>query len=82
MALAPTAVTTAVGTLVFHVLSATGRPWVALTVSALVTVVVNLVLLRLLAATIVRDAVGIVPVPDRYVSRVRRLLRLQAVGAA
>ena len=55
---------------------------VALTVSALVTVVVNLVLLRLLAATIVRDAVGIVPVPDRYVSRVRRLLRLQAVGAA
>ena len=80
--LAPTAVTTAVGALVFHALSGATSPWVAVGVSAVATVVVNLVLLRLLAATIVRDAVGVVPMPDRYVRRVRRLLRLEAVGAA
>jgi O-antigen/teichoic acid export membrane protein len=80
--LVPTTVTAAAGALVFRALEHASWPWLAVLLTAAVTVVVNVVMLRLLAASIVRDAVGIVPVPERYVSRVRRLLRLEPVGAA
>ncbi|SES49861.1 Membrane protein involved in the export of O-antigen and teichoic acid [Pedococcus cremeus] len=80
--LVPTTVTAAAGALVFRALEHASWPWLAVLLTAAVTVVVNVVMLRLLAASIVRDAVGIVPVPERYVSRVRRILRLEPVGAA
>jgi O-antigen/teichoic acid export membrane protein len=80
--LVPTVITTAAGALVFRALAHTPWPWLAVLLTAAATVVVNVVMLRLLAASVVRDAVGIVPVPERYASRVRRILRLEPVGAA
>jgi O-antigen/teichoic acid export membrane protein len=80
--LLPTAVTAAVGTAVFHLLSGTAWPWLSVLLTAAVTVFVHVVMLRLMAANIVRDAVGVVPVPERYADRVRRSLRLHTVGAS
>jgi O-antigen/teichoic acid export membrane protein len=53
-----------------------GRPLVGVLVAGAVTVVVYMVLLRLLARRIISDALGILPVPDRYAARAGRLLGL------
>jgi O-antigen/teichoic acid export membrane protein len=52
------------------------RPLAGMLVAGVVTVGVYGVLLRLLARGIVSDALGILPVPDRYAARVGRLLGL------
>jgi hypothetical protein len=45
-------------------------------VAGVVTIVVYVLLLRLLARRIINDALGILPVPDRYAARAGRLLGL------
>jgi hypothetical protein len=47
-------------------------------VAGVVTVAVYVLLLRLLARRIINDALGILPVPDRYAAWGRRLLGLRA----
>ena len=74
--LVPTATTMVLGTIVLDAMSGVGWPLTGLIVAGVATVVVNLVLLRLLAGTIIRDALGILPVPEKYASRMGRLLRL------
>jgi O-antigen/teichoic acid export membrane protein len=54
------------------------RPVVALVVSASVTLAVDLVLLRVVAGDILRDALSLLPVPERHARRVRRWLRFEA----
>jgi hypothetical protein len=55
-----------------------GRPLAAMVVAGVVTVAVYVLLLRLLARRIINDALGILPVPDRYAAWGRRLLGLRA----
>jgi hypothetical protein len=55
---------------------------VGLAVVAVATLLVNLILLRLLAARIVSDALRILPVPQRHANRLGRLLRLQPAATA
>jgi O-antigen/teichoic acid export membrane protein len=59
-----------------------GRPLVGMVVAAGVTVAVYVLLLRLLAGRIIGDALGILPVPDRYAARLGRLLGLGPARAA
>jgi len=79
--LVPSLLTTAVGVLVFRALSAAQEGWGVLAATLLVTVAVNLLLLRLAAGPILRDALGLLPVPARYVRRLGRLLRLGPAAA-
>ena len=53
-----------------------GRPVAGMLVAGVVTIVVYVLLLRLLARRIINDALGILPVPDRYAARAGRLLGL------
>jgi O-antigen/teichoic acid export membrane protein len=80
--LAPTGVTMVVGTLVLDALSDVSVPLLGLVVVSFATVVVNLVALRVMAGGIMRDAIGILPVPERYARRVGRLLLLAPAPAA
>jgi len=52
----------------------------ALVLSGFVTVVVDVVLLRLLGAGIIRDAIGVLPVPQRYARQAGRWLLLHPGG--
>jgi O-antigen/teichoic acid export membrane protein len=74
--LVPTVVTIAVGAFVLDALSGIDAPIGRLAVTTCVTLLVNLVLLRLTAARILRDALGILPVPERYVGAVGKALLL------
>jgi O-antigen/teichoic acid export membrane protein len=76
----PTALTMVVGTVVLRAVSDWGMPFAQLAVTSAATVVVDVVLLRLLAGGVVRDAMSVLPVPDRYTIRVARLLRLPLAG--
>jgi hypothetical protein len=69
-----TAVSMVVGAVTLQALP--GRPLTGMFVAGVVTVVVYVVLLRWLAHGIIRDALGILPVPDRYAARAGRLLGL------
>jgi len=73
--LVPTAASLVLGSLLLNALSGAGWPIMALTVTGVGTAVMYVVLLRLLAGTIIVDALGILPVPERYVSRMGRLFR-------
>jgi O-antigen/teichoic acid export membrane protein len=79
--LVPTAVTMLLSTLMVDTLSP-ARSVVGLVLVATVTLLVNLVLLRLLAARILTDALRILPVPERHANRVGRLLRLDTTRTA
>jgi O-antigen/teichoic acid export membrane protein len=72
----PTAATLAVGAGLSRVVDGMGSPWGALALLGGGTLVVNLLFLRVLAAGVLRDALGVVPLPQRYTLPVRRLLRL------
>jgi O-antigen/teichoic acid export membrane protein len=80
--LIPTAATLTLGTVLSHALSGTASPVVMLVLTGVATVVVNLFLLRLLAAGIMRDALSILPVPERYTRRIGGLLRLSSSEVA
>ncbi|HVQ18877.1 MAG TPA: lipopolysaccharide biosynthesis protein [Actinomycetes bacterium] len=69
-----TAVSMVIGALALDALP--GRPLAGMLVAGIVTVVVYVLLLRLLARGIISDALGILPVPDKYVARAGRLLGL------
>jgi O-antigen/teichoic acid export membrane protein len=72
--LVPTTVSVVVGSVVLGAVSGTGRlPTLALSGAA--TLAVYLVLLRLVAGGIVRDALSVLPVPERHARRVGRWLR-------
>ena len=80
--LGPTSVTTALGALVFHAVAGIGHGWTLLVVGSVATVLVNLVLLRLMAGAVLRDGLSVLPLPERYASHARRLLRLDGTAAA
>ncbi|MGZ4602122.1 MAG: oligosaccharide flippase family protein, partial [Kineosporiaceae bacterium] len=69
----PTVASMVLGTLVLDAVSGAGR-LAALAVTTAVTLAVDVVLLRLLAGGIVRDALSLLPVPERHVRRVGRWL--------
>ncbi|MEW1954770.1 lipopolysaccharide biosynthesis protein [Terrabacter sp. NPDC080008] len=58
-----------------------GRPWAASLVAAAVTLVVYVCLLRLMASHVIRTALGVLPVPQRYAARIGRLLGVGRVTA-
>ena len=64
-----------------HALAGVASPLVQLLVGGFVVVLVDLVVLRLVAVGIIRDALGILPVPDRVLHPVRRVLRLDVAAA-
>lgn len=75
----PTAAAMVLGSLTLGLVTPLG-PLTALVISGLVTVVVDLVLLRLFAAGIIRDALGVLPVPQRYARQAGRWLLLHPGG--
>jgi hypothetical protein len=78
---APTAaISMLVGTIALDALP--GRPLVGMVVAGVVTLVVYVLLLRLLARGVIDDALGILPVPDRYVLWAGRMLGLGASRSA
>ena len=82
MVLVPSVIATGVGVLLYRMLSGTEGGWDALAVTAVATTAFVLFLLRLTAGSILRDALGLLPVPERYVNRAVRFLRLRPVTAA
>jgi O-antigen/teichoic acid export membrane protein len=77
----PTAASIALGSLFLAAFSNTvDSQLLGLALTGLCTLVVNVVLLRVLASTVVRDALGVLPVPERHARRARRLLRFDLVG--
>jgi hypothetical protein len=54
---------------------------VALAIAGAATIVTYLLLLRLMAGAIIGDALGVMPVPQRYAVRLGRLLRLDPAGS-
>ena len=58
------------------VLRGLGSPVLEVALCGLVVVIVDLALLRVLAVGIIRDALGILPVPARPAAAIGRLLRL------
>ncbi|HSO63891.1 MAG TPA: oligosaccharide flippase family protein, partial [Ornithinibacter sp.] len=79
--LVPTVLSLGAGLLVMGVLEGVGSPVVRLLVGAFTVGLVDLVLLRVFAAGVLRDAVSIVPGPERLSRLARRVLRLDhAVG--
>ncbi|MFC7491319.1 MULTISPECIES: oligosaccharide flippase family protein [unclassified Knoellia] len=79
--LAPTAACVAAGLLTMAALDNARPSVVVVLIGGLVTAVVYLAVLRVLAAGILRDTLGILPVPDRMTRPVRRILRLDPVTA-
>jgi hypothetical protein len=77
--LVPTVVSVVAGSAALAALSGAGR-LAALTVAGAVSIAVDLVVLRLAAGGIVRDGLGVLPVPERYARRIRRWLLLYARG--
>ena len=77
--LVPTVVSVVAGSAALAALSGAGR-LAALTVAGAVSIAVDLVVLRLVAGGIVRDGLGVLPVPERYARRIRRWLLLYARG--
>ncbi|KRE43941.1 oligosaccharide flippase family protein [Knoellia sp. Soil729] len=75
--LAPTALCLAAGLLAMTALDGVSSAVVQVLVGGLVTGVAYLAVLRLVGAHIVRNTLGILPVPDRMTRLVRWLLRLQ-----
>lgn len=67
-----TAASTLAGTATLALLP--GRPWAGPVVAAAVALVVYVGLLRLLASQVIRSALGVLPVPQRYAVRIGRLL--------
>jgi O-antigen/teichoic acid export membrane protein len=80
--LVPTVLTLAVGTLLFRAVAGVDWVIVGLVGVGTVIVVVNLALLRLFAARILRNALDVLPLPERYSRRAERLLRLEPLDAA
>lgn len=74
--LIPAAVSMAVGLVAVHALADVAAPVAPLVVGGLVVVIVYLGVLRLVAPRIIRDALGVLPVPDRLAHRACRVLRL------
>jgi O-antigen/teichoic acid export membrane protein len=74
----PSAATAVMGTMLLTAMTDVAWPLAGLGTISIVVVVVNLVLLRLIAGQIILDALGILPLPDRYVRRVGRVLRLRS----
>jgi O-antigen/teichoic acid export membrane protein len=79
--LVPTVLTMAAGLLTMQALDGVGPPAVRVAVGVLTVGVVDLVLLRLLATGVLRDAVSIVPLPRRMSDTIGRLLRLSPRAA-
>jgi O-antigen/teichoic acid export membrane protein len=77
----PAAATIVLGTLVLRAVSGHGGPLVALAIAGAATIVTYLLLLRLMAGAIIGDALGVMPVPQRYAVRLGRLLRLDPAGS-
>jgi len=75
--LVPSVIATGVGVLLYRVLSGTEGGWDVLAVTVVATAAFDLVLLRLTAGSIMRDALGLLPVPERYVNWAARFLRLR-----
>jgi O-antigen/teichoic acid export membrane protein len=67
-----TALSLVTGAFVIHVLAS--HPLVGVALAGVVTLLVYVVLLRVMARRIIDDALSILPVPDKYVLRVGRLL--------
>lgn len=78
----PTVLTLAAGTLAFRAVVGVDPGLVGLLVVSVAILLVNLLLLRLLAAHVLRDAVDVLPVPNRWTERAARLLGLRPVDAA
>jgi O-antigen/teichoic acid export membrane protein len=72
-----TAVSMIVGAIALDAFS--GRPVAGMLAAGVATVAVYILLLRVLAGGIIRDALSILPVPERYVVRAGRLLGLGPV---
>lgn len=75
--LVPSLVSTGAGLLLFQALSGSAGDWGVVAVTGMVTVTLNLLLLRIAAGSILRDALGLLPVPERYARHVGRFLRLR-----
>jgi hypothetical protein len=80
--LVPAVLTLAVGTLLFRAVSGDERVFVALVGVSVVIIVVNLMLLRLLAGRILRNALEVLPIPERYSRRAARILKLHPLDAS
>jgi O-antigen/teichoic acid export membrane protein len=81
-ALVPTAVTLAVGAVVSTWTSRVPSVWLGLALLAATTVLVNVLLLRLVGGRVLRDALGLLPVPARVTRPVVRVLRLEPLDAS
>lgn len=79
--LVPTAVSAAAGLATVHALAGVASPTAQLLAGGLVVLLVDLVVLRLVAPGIIRDALGVLPVPDRLARPVCRVLRLASTPA-
>ena len=79
--LVPTLVTLGVGILVARALEDAGWVLVGLAVASVLTLVVNLTLLRLFAPSILANALEVLPVPARYSDGASRFLRLDHARA-
>ena len=80
--LVPTAITTAVGLLAMNGLDGLDSPALEVALCGLVVAIVDLALLRVLAVGIIRDALGVLPLPARPAAAIRRLLRLDLLEPA
>ena len=81
-ALVPTAVTLAVGAFVSTWTSRVPSVWLGLALLGAATLLVNVLLLRLVGGRVLRDALGLLPVPARVTRPVVRLLRLQPLDGS
>ncbi len=75
--LGPSLVTAATGLLLTEALGGSVSPWLEVVGIGVLLLALDLLLLRLMAAQVLRDGLGILPVPERISSPVRRLLRLR-----
>jgi O-antigen/teichoic acid export membrane protein len=80
--LMPAALAAGAGVLFTRVVFGSENGWPGLLLSGVATVLLTLVLLRLAAGSVLRDVVGLMPVPERHADRVRRVLRLGPVYEA
>jgi O-antigen/teichoic acid export membrane protein len=76
----PAAASMVLGTLLLDAMPSKVPPLVALTLTVVGTAVAIVVLLRLLAGRMIRDVLGLLPLPARYVVRASRLLRADMAG--
>ena len=77
--LLPAGITVLVGIPTMSALSGMRPAWLLLGLVGCVTLLVDLLAMRLLAHGVIRDALGILPVPARHVGRLARVLRLAPV---